>query len=139
MKKICSLAFLLTLAMIASSSFAQQNPFVGTWIATTAEATTTFVMEANSHYSAKHVSGPYTTFDSGSYVINGDFISFNVEDWAPKTQPIYQPQGTTGGSYVQQPTSKPSGAIYQFHFLSGDSIMFIEINSHDQTIIKRVQ
>lgn len=132
-------AVALAAALAAATATAQQNPFVGTWRAVTQWGTITTVMGPDMRYSEQMVGGSIMTLQQGYYVISGDLISFTVVDWAPKTMPVYHPVGTTGGYWTQQPTTKPPGGTFRFHFTSPDSVTMQDVNFHGVATFTRIQ
>ena len=53
--------------------------------------------------------------------------------------PVYHPQGTVGGYYTQQPTSRPPGGTYTYVFNGPNSVTFTDINTSTSITLTRMQ
>jgi ABC-type proline/glycine betaine transport system substrate-binding protein len=108
---------------------AQQNPFVGSWRGITqvngVPITFNLVMGPDLRYSEQLTMRGYMTMLSGPAQ---NVIAFQVEDWQPRTQPVYHPSGTTGGYYTQEPVARPPGGTFRFQFGSANSFTLQDVN-----------
>ncbi len=138
-----SLFFCLLVLVFAASpapTRAQQNPFVGSWSGVFAGFQLNYVLQPNFSYSERTVSASLQTMESGNYrLAPPNMISFQVLDWEPKTMPVYHPQGTVGGYYTQQPTSRPPGGTYTYVFNGPNSVTFTDINTSTSITLTRMQ
>jgi hypothetical protein len=128
----------------AAVAYAQVNPFVGTWqgVAVVNGTSINFnlVMGPDQRYSQQLQSGSLMTMESGHYTItNQNVIVFQVEDWQPKTLPVYHPTGTVGGYYTQDPAPKPPGGTFRFQFNSPGSVSLQDVNFGGNITFNRVQ
>ncbi len=111
-RRVALSAVLLTALLAPRAGLAQQNPFVGNWQGAVnvngTPMTFNLVMGADQRYSEQQVFGPYMTMQTGRYSFPAqNVIALQVEDWQPRTRSVYQPRGTTGGCYRQEPVARP--------------------------------
>jgi hypothetical protein len=123
---------------------AQQNPFVGSWRGVTqangAAIVFNLVMGPDLRYSQQLTMHGYMTLQSGRYALpTRNVIAFQVEDWQPRTQPVYHPSGTTGGYTTQQPVPRPPGGTFRFQFSSANSFTLQDVNLGGVITFNRVR
>ena len=123
---------------------AQQNPFVGSWrgVANVYGRAITFnlVMGPDQRYSEQQVMGPYMTMQTGRYVFPAQgVLGFEVEDWQPRTQPVFHPSGSVGGYTSQEPVAKPPGGVFRFQFASPHSFTLQDVNLGGTITFNRVR
>jgi hypothetical protein len=126
-RRVVLSAGLVATFLVPAIAPAQQNPFVGSWrgVAQVNGAAITFntVMAPDLRYSQQQVMGRYMTTLSGHYSFPAaNVVAFQVEDWQPRTLPLYHPSGTTGGYDTQEPVPKPPGGVFRFQFASPNSV-----------------
>jgi hypothetical protein len=117
---------------------AQQNQFAGQWSGKINGVTITYVMDANSNYTDRVVSGSLQTMEQGKYRVAQNVIVFEVQDWAPKTQNVYHATGISSGYYSQQPMAKPPGGSFSFVFNSPNSVTLTDLTAHGSITLNRV-
>lgn len=125
------LVIIVAAALGVQPAAAQQNPFVGTWLANLPGMSITLVMGPDMSYTERVAGMTAMTLQSGDYVMSApSVLSFNVVDWQPKTMPIYHPIGTSGGYYTQQVMAKPPGGTYRYQFNGANSFTIQDVNFH---------
>lgn len=139
MKTILTLVALLA---FASASRAQEPTLVGSWhgFAPSAPGVAfNLVVGADHSYSEQTVAGSLMTLQQGHYeVVAPDVVAFVVENWEPKTRPVYHPTGTVGGYYTQEPLAKPPGGTWRIRFTSPDSFTMQDVNFGGVAVFNRV-
>jgi len=132
-------AFTILAFSFISVCHAQTNPFVGGWSGVFQGITISYIMDANFNYSNRDVAGALQTTQSGKFRLAApNEIVFEVVDWAPKTQAVYHPTGTTGGYYTQQPMPKAVGGSFSYVFTSANTVVFTDLATHGVLTLNRV-
>lgn len=138
-RSICKLVFTIVAFCSIGVCHAQSNPFVGQWSGVFQGITISYTMDANLNYSNRDVSGAMQTTQSGKFHLAApNEITFEVVDWAPKTQPVYHPTGTTGGYYTQQPMAKAVGGSFSYVFKSANTVVLTDLATHGVLTLNRV-
>ncbi|HEY3798734.1 MAG TPA: hypothetical protein VGL58_10310 [Caulobacteraceae bacterium] len=138
--RILTLMMAAGLALAAGAAPAQDiGSLTGHWQATAQVGMTPvafdLVVQPNGTYSETERSGTLMTIQSGEIRVAGaGLIAFVVEDWSPKTMPVYHPTGTVGGYYGQSPTTKPPGGVWRMQF-NGPSSMTVQDTSYGGVVI----
>jgi hypothetical protein len=139
LRSLCKLAFTALAFWLINPCHAQANPFVGQWSGVFQGITISYTMDANFNYSNRDVSGALQTAQSGKFHLAApNQITFEVVDWAPKTQPVYHPTGTTGGYYTQQPMAKAVGGSFSYIFKSANTLVLTDLATHGVLTLNRV-
>jgi hypothetical protein len=143
-RRVALLAALPAALLGPARAPAQQNPFVGSWrgAAQVNGATITFntVMGPDLHYSQQQIMGRYMTTLSGPYAFPAaNVVAFQVEDWQPRTLPVYHATGTTGGYYTQEPVPRPPGGVFRYKFTSPNSVTLQDTNLGGTVTFNRVR
>lgn len=121
------------MGLAATAAHAQGGDLVGSWraLANIGGAPVEFdlVMQPNGAYSETERSGSMMTMQTGEVRQAGPgMIIFVVEDWQPRTMPVYHATGTVGGYYTQEPTSKPPGGTWRIQFNGPNSVTMQDAN-----------
>jgi len=121
------------LALAAGGAHAQVASLVGSWRAFAniggAQVVFELVVQPNGAYSETQRSATLMTMQTGEVRQAGpNLVAFVVEDWRPRTMPVYHPTGTVGGYYTQQPTSKPPGGVWRIRFNGRNSVTMQDAN-----------
>jgi len=66
-------------------------------------------------------------------------VAFQVEDWQPRTLPVYHATGTTGGYYTQEPVPRPPGGVFRYKFTSPNSVTLQDTNLGGAVTFNRVR
>jgi|SRR5579872_6774346 len=119
--------------LAATTAFAQGASLVGSWraFANIGGAPVEFdlVVQPNGAYSETERSATIMTMQTGEVRQAGpSMIAFVVEDWQPRTMPVYHATGTVGGYYTQDPTSKPPGGVWRIQFNGPASVTMQDAN-----------
>jgi hypothetical protein len=132
------------LLMAAGQSAAQGGGLAGEWRAMTLigavpVAFDLVVMPDNS-FSETERSASIMTLQRGVMKKAGpEEYAFVVEDWEPKTMPVYHATGTSGGYYTQAPTTRPPGGIWRIHFNGPNSITATDVRLGGSLTYQRVR
>ena len=114
-----------------STAEAQQNPYVGAWRGVVTmnglAITMDLIMQPDMRFSEQEATYAGVSMQTGTYIIAGDQLTLNVEDFEPKTHPVYHPTGTVGGYFTYEPNAKPPGGTYRVRFLSADSFIVRDV------------
>jgi hypothetical protein len=109
-----ALAAIAAVALAAAAGAAQAQSLAGSWVGTAMGVGFQLTVQPNGAYIETERKGALMTQQTGVIRQTGaGVISFVVENWSPKTMPVYHATGTVGGYYTQQPTSKPPGGTYR--------------------------
>ncbi len=147
MRTVSSIVFCIAATVGVSPSLAQEGFLIGTWVGTSPDTTTTtLVVDDDSHYRAQHVLGPRTTFDSGTYAVANDTISFHVTSWGPQAsseggvdESGAPDKSAAKGAAAAPKSLAPAGGVFRFRRLSGDTVSLHDIASHVETIMRRIK
>ena len=91
-------------------------------------------------YSQQQIMGRYMTTLSGHYAFPAaNVVAFQVEDWQPRTLPVYHATGTTGGYYTQEPVPRPAGGVFRYKFTSPNSVTLQDTNLGGMVTFNRVR
>lgn len=123
----------------SANASAQQNPFVGSWRGVFelngAPMTIDLLMGVDLRYSQQQrlvqhpAAPPLILMQTGRYGFpNRNVIAFQVENWEPKTRPVYHGTGTVGGYVTHEPVQRPNGGIFRFQFASANSFTLQDVN-----------
>ena len=125
-----------------SAARAQDERFVGSWRGVVNlngyPITINLILQADRQFTEQEISSAAMTMQTGTWVVTGDVLTLNVEDWQPRTQAVYHPTGTVGGYYTQEPAAKPPGGTYQCRFLSPDAFTMLDVNTHGEMRFDRL-
>jgi len=143
-RRVALLAALPAVLLGPASAPAQQNPFVGSWrgAAQVNGATITFntVMGPDLRYSQQQIMGRYMTTLSGHYAFPAaNVVAFQVEDWQPRTLPVYHATGTTGGLLHPGAGARPPGGVFRYKFTSPNSVVLQDTNLGGAVTFNRVR
>ncbi|HXW52322.1 MAG TPA: hypothetical protein VEJ41_10055 [Candidatus Acidoferrales bacterium] len=83
------------------------------------------IYERDGSYSELLRCGSLMTHQAGTYVLRGDLLVRNVEDWAPKQQWVV---GACVGCGHWQTTAKPPGGSYRVDFLDANTATLHDLN-----------
>jgi hypothetical protein len=129
----------LALLTFGSAAGAQEPSLVGSWRGFAQGLTFNLVIGADGSYSEQAIAGSLMTLQQGHIqVVGPGMITFIVEDWEPKTQPVYHPTGTVGGYYTDEPVAKPPGGTWRIQFTSPDSFTMEDVNFGGVIVFNRV-
>jgi hypothetical protein len=127
------------LVLGATVAAAQQNDFVGQWRGVASGMTITLVVQPNGRFTMTEQAGTLMTQQSGPYkLVAPNTIVFTVEDWQPRTMPVYHPTGTVGGYYTQEPTAKPPDGLYSYVFNGPNTVVLTDQVMHGTITMNRV-
>jgi|SRR5580658_2427978 len=135
-KLLAALAALM-LALTATAAYAQS--LTGTWRGVAMGVTFTLTVQPNGAYVETQQKGALRNQQSGVVRSTGaGIITFVVQNWAPKTMPVYHATGTVGGYTTQTPMAKPAGGTWRLHFNSANSFTITDVNLGGSVIFNRV-
>jgi hypothetical protein len=127
------------LALGALSAPAQQNSLVGQWRGVYQGIALSIVIQPNGQYTQTAQSGTLMTQQSGPYKFMApNTIIFSVENWEPKTMPVYHPTGTVGGYYSNEPMAKPPGATDKYVFNGPNTMVLTDQMTRGSITMTRV-
>ncbi|HWA59957.1 MAG TPA: hypothetical protein VG939_01210 [Caulobacteraceae bacterium] len=107
----------LAAVLAATPAAAQVAQMTGAWRGYAQGVTFNLVVEPNGRFSEQEIMGQMMTMQTGHIQpLGGDLVAFVVEDWQPRTRPVYHPTGTVGGYYTQEPNAKPPGGTWRILF-----------------------
>ncbi|HKN21764.1 MAG TPA: hypothetical protein VJX73_10120 [Terracidiphilus sp.] len=137
--RMCRLVFPAILVLGATAAMAQQNDFVGQWRGVASGMTITLVVQPNGRFTMTEQSSALMTQQSGPYrLVAPNTIVFTVEDWQPRTMPVYHPTGTVGGYYTQEPMAKPPDGLYSYVFNGPNTVVLTDQVMHVSITMTRV-
>lgn len=122
---------------------AQTASLVGSWrgFAQIRGAAVEFdlVVQPNGVFTETERSRALMTMQSGqTHFAAPDLVIFEVQDWRPRTMPVYHPTGTVGGYYTQQPTSRPPGGTWRLTWRGPNSVVMRDVNLGGAVTFNRV-
>jgi hypothetical protein len=127
------------LAVTGFAVHAQGYSLVGTWRGAVMGMAFELVVQPNGAYSEIERSATIMTMQQGEVrALGPGLIAFVVEDWAPKTMPVYHATGTVGGHYTQQPTTKPPGGTWRIRFNGPNSVTMQDARLGGMVTFQRV-
>jgi hypothetical protein len=116
------------------------NSLVGQWRGVFQGITITLVVQPNGEYIQTNQKGTLMTQESGPYRLAApNTLIFSVTNWAPKTQKVYHPTGTTGGYYTNEPTAKPPGGTDTYVFNGPNTVILTDQVVHGSITMNRVK
>ena len=139
---------------LATGAQAQVANMVGSWQGTSQAApgaTFNLVVNPQGGYSEQVVGSGGMTLEQGVIQQAGDgvTINFEVQDWAPKTLPVYHPNSTlgpqggaqtaVGGYYTDEQTPKPPGGTWHVQFNGANAFSMQDVNFGGVVYFQRVQ
>ena len=124
---ICSMASAILAALpVSQGRAARLTPMKGSWRGVFRGVTLNLVILQDWHFSEQEVSGNIMTMQTGMIRETGEgVITFDIEDWEPKTRMVFHPTGTVGGYNTEERNSKPPGGTYRVSF-NGNNVMIFE-------------
>jgi hypothetical protein len=129
----------LALLIFGSAAGAEEPTLVGSWRGFAQGVTFNLVVDADGSYSEQAIAGSVMTLQQGHYqFVAPGIVTFVVEEWEPKTQPVYHPTGTVGGYYTDEPVAKPPGGTWRIQFTSPDSFTMQDVNFGGVVVFHRV-
>ena len=122
-------SLIAALALISSVAAAAQPPsLVGAWrgVAQVRGVTVEFdlVIQPNGAFTETERTQTLMTMQTGqTHILAPNLVAFVIQDWRPRTMPVYRPNGAIGGYYSQQPTSKPPGGTWRMTWRGPNSVV----------------
>ena len=115
--------------LIAAPAVAQVAQMAGTWNGTYMGVALRLIVGPDGRFSEVERSPTVMTMQTGHLrSFQKGVVSFVVEDWEPRTMPVYHPTGTVGGYTTQQPTNKPPGGTYRITFQGANQFTMQDVN-----------
>ena len=129
---------------IATSAQAQPGGLVGSWRAVAniggADVEFDLVVQPNGAFSETEQAAGGMTMQTGEVQDAGqDMIAFVVEDWQPRSMPVYHPTGTVGGYYTDEPTAKPPGGVWRLTWNGSNEVTMQDVQGGGAVTFERVQ
>ena len=101
----------------------------GSWQGSADGVSFQLIVQPNGAYSEIQTMGALMTQQTGVIQQTGPgVVTFVVQDWSPKTQPVYHATGTVGGYDTQQPVGKPPGGTWQVQFDGPNAFSLKDVN-----------
>jgi hypothetical protein len=116
-------------ALVSVTAAAAQAPsLIGAWrgIAQVRGVTVEFdmVIQPNGDFAETERTRTLMTRQTGQiHFVAPSIVTFVVQDWQPRTMPVYRPNGAVGGYYSQQPTAKPPGGTWRLTWRGPNSVV----------------
>ena len=133
------LAALAALIFALTATAAHAQSLTGSWRGVAMGVTFTMTVQPNGAFVQSQQKGTLMTQQTG--VVRSaaaGMVSFVVENWQPRTQPIYHATGTVGGYYTQQATAKPPGGTWRLQFNGPNSVTMTDVNLGGSITFNRV-
>ena len=135
--RVSALAAAAAFTLAAGAAHAQS--LTGSWQGMAMGIGVQLTVQPNGAYIETQRSGTLMTQQQGEIQSAGaGMIAFTVDDWQPRTMPVYHPTGTVGGYYTQAPTSKPPGGVWRLHWNSPSSFTLTDARLGGSITFNRV-
>jgi hypothetical protein len=124
---------------------AEDGSWTGEWrgqspVATGAMMVVDLVVQPSGAFSETEQGGPIMTMQTGQMSAAGaGEVSFVVQDWQPRSMPVYHAVGTQGGYYTQEQTSAPPGGTWRYRFNGPNSVTLQDVNMGGAITLTRVR
>jgi hypothetical protein len=124
--RTAGLAAALAFTLVAGA--AQAQSLTGSWQGMAMGVLVQLTVQPSGAYIETQRSGSLMTQQQGAIQSAGaGMIAFTVDDWQPRTMPVYHPTGTVGGYYTQQPTTRPPGGVWRLHWNGPSSFTLTDV------------
>ena len=114
-------------AFVLAAGAAQAQSLTGSWRGAAMGMFVQLTVQPGGRYIETQRSGAIMTQQSGEVRPAGPgLVAFTVEDWRPRTMPRYVPTGSSGGYWIQTPTTRPPGGVWRMRFNGPNSVTFTD-------------